>query len=382
MPTVETLHAKSMDLAEEAFLAQKKGNRSEARNLFLRALDFEQKAVSQLSPIKSSEPTRSILYRSAASIAYHAGDYESAERLIANGLSGYPPPEIKDELKNLYEDINFMLHLSGKGLILTPDQWMMTIAGNSVKYGSAAAEILMTRVEVVTKLFYRTVERLLKVPYRISSRISREIKDKYGLFVNAFIPGSFAVSFQIGCPDPQLLLFDELKKEPVEPSDVIDEIMKCFEVFENDDSNSLKERFNDDDYFENFVALAKQIAPDGENVKSVGFVSLSKNQERPVSLRKTRKEFVQLADIHTKNETDEDIVKVSYTGLLRYANSPIKGKFGTVKLIDSDTKRTHNINVPISLMKDVVQPFYEEYVIIQGYNKNGKIYLEEIQLEP
>jgi hypothetical protein len=29
-------------------------------------------------------------------------------------------------------------------------------------------------------------------------------------------------------------------------------------------------------------------------------------------------------------------------------------------------------------MKDVVQPYYEEHVSIQGYEKDGKFFLEEI----
>jgi len=62
------------------------------------------------------------------------------------------------------------------------------------------------------------------------------------------------------------------------------------------------------------------------------------------------------------------------------ANTPLIGKFGTVKLIEMETKEKHMIKVPRSIMKDVVQPFYEEQVTIQGYEKDGKTILEEINL--
>jgi len=381
MQTVEELHTQAMDLAEEAFFVQKKGDKLKSRDLFEKSLAFEQKAAEQLAMTQDSEPTRSILYQSAASIAYHAGDYDTADRLIANGLAGYPPFEIREELKNLYEDVNFMRHLSLKGLTLDSNQWMMTISGNSTRYGSASAEHLMVRVDVVLKLFYRTVERLLKIPYRISSGVSREIKDNYGLYINSFLPGSFAVSFQIGFPDQQLSIFpDEKKKKPLSASDVVDEMMKCLEIFEKDDPISLKERFDDDNYFENFVGLTKQIVPDGENIKIVGFTSVRKGEEKPLALRKTRNQLIELSNIHLKEKSDKEIVGVVYTGILRFASTPLKKKFGTVKLTETDTGYTHNIYVPISLMKDVVQPFYEELVIIQGYKKKNKIYLEEINL--
>ncbi|MCP4111394.1 MAG: hypothetical protein GY749_38670 [Desulfobacteraceae bacterium] len=321
MQNIEKLHTKAMDLAEEAFFAQKKGDHSKAVNLFKKALKVEEKAANLLPLVKNSEPTRSILYRSAASIAYHAGEYELADRLIANGLSGYPPNEIKNELKNLYEDINFMRHLSTQGITMDSSQWLMTISGKATRYGGASAEHLMGRVDVITKLFYRTVERLSKLPYRIRSGVSKEIKDTYGLYINSFIPGSFAVSFQIGYPDLQLPIFPEVEKKnqvQVEPSEIVDEMMKCFEIFENDDPDSLKMRFDDDNYFENFVGLAKQIAPDGENINLVGFTSIREGHEKPIALRKSSKQLVELSNIHSKDATDEENSEATYTGILTH----------------------------------------------------------------
>ena len=382
MPTVEELHTEAMDWAEEAFLAQKRGNEAEANKLFIKALKLEQEAAELLPLSEDSEPTRSILYRSAAAVAFHSGDYEVADRLIANGLSGYPPIEIKEELKNLYEDINFMRHLSTKGLTLDRNQWLMSLYGNATQYGGTAAEYLMSRVDRISSLFYRTVERLLKIPYRIKGGIKKEIKDTYGLYISAFMPRSFAVSFQIGRPNPQLPLFPERENtESIEASVIVDEIMECFEIFESNDPSKLKERFNDDNYYENFIGLAKQISPDGDNIKMVGFTSIRDGKERPIVLRKSHQQLRESKELSDKDTIDEKKTKVSYTGILMHANTPLKGKFGTVKLTEVDTRVVHNIKVPISLMKDVVQPFYEECVVIHGYEKDDKKFLEEINIE-
>ena len=116
MTTVNDLHPKAMDLAEEAFQRLREGEDGQAKQLFLEALALEREAALLLPVSEEAEPSRSILFRSAASLAYNAEEYETAEQLIAHGLSGFPPPEIKEELKNLYEDIEFKRYLPHHGL--------------------------------------------------------------------------------------------------------------------------------------------------------------------------------------------------------------------------------------------------------------------------
>ena len=378
MSKVENLHNQAMDIAEEAFLAQKEGEEEKAIELFSKALSLEHEAANLLSIAIENEPTRSILYRSSAALAQNSNQFDLAERLIANGLAGYPPNEIKEELKNLYEDVNFMRHLSTKGLSLANDQWLMSLYGNGTRFGGTSADLLMMRVDRVSSLFYRTVERLLKLPYRIRGGVSKEIKENYGLYINAFAPRSFAVSFQVGRPDPQLKMFpDFVKKKPIEPAEVVDEILNCLELFEGEKQEELKSRFEEEEYHDNFVGLAKQMAPDGEDIQLVGFNRIKDGKERPVALRKNRKKIQKenKLDTSSNNVTTNEVTLV---GTLMHANTPIKGKFGSVKLFCPKTQNTYNIAVPISLMKDIVQPFYEENVIIQGHKKGKKIFLDEI----
>ena len=48
---------------------------------------------------KDSEPTRSILYRSAGWLAYQCEEYERAIEIVGKGLKGSPPPDVKQELE-------------------------------------------------------------------------------------------------------------------------------------------------------------------------------------------------------------------------------------------------------------------------------------------
>lgn len=106
MSKIEQLHNQAMDWAEEAFIAKRKGQEAEANALFKRALGLETEAAAACPPEQASEPTRSILYRSAASLAYHAQEYQRAQQLVTDAFQGYPPPEITAELTALQEEIH------------------------------------------------------------------------------------------------------------------------------------------------------------------------------------------------------------------------------------------------------------------------------------
>src|SRR4051812_43859896 len=111
MNTVRDVHSQAMELAQEAASARAAGELGRAEALIRQALLLESEAAARIVKDPSSEPTRSIIYRSAASLAYQANDFAMAQRLVFEGLAGYPPPRVEQELKDLYEQINFITHL-------------------------------------------------------------------------------------------------------------------------------------------------------------------------------------------------------------------------------------------------------------------------------
>jgi hypothetical protein len=94
------LHEAAMDLADQAFLAK---NPSRSRELFRVAFEKEREAAEIWTKISGQEPTRSVLYRSAAALAVDCEEYDEAELLIERGLTGSPPDDIAEELRELLE---------------------------------------------------------------------------------------------------------------------------------------------------------------------------------------------------------------------------------------------------------------------------------------
>jgi hypothetical protein len=94
-----------MEAAEMAYLARLRGEHQKARQLFQEALRKESQAASFVSEAPSSEPSRSLLYRSAASLAVDCGEFQEAQRLITEGLSRNTPLKIAQEFRALSKQI-------------------------------------------------------------------------------------------------------------------------------------------------------------------------------------------------------------------------------------------------------------------------------------
>jgi len=107
MKQVKDLHREAMRLVDEAELARRNGNAQVARECLRQAFDHERQAADLVVGDLSQEPTRSVLHRSAASLALECGALREAERLIAVALSGDPPDEIAEELRDLLEQVYF-----------------------------------------------------------------------------------------------------------------------------------------------------------------------------------------------------------------------------------------------------------------------------------
>jgi hypothetical protein len=96
----EVIHEAAMELARKAFSARETPG---SRELFSHALEKERRAADIWAQTSGLEPTRSILYRSAASLAWNSEDYREVVRLAQKGLAGSPPGDIAAELEELLE---------------------------------------------------------------------------------------------------------------------------------------------------------------------------------------------------------------------------------------------------------------------------------------
>lgn len=107
----EAAHREAMDFADAAFLATRKGDFGQAQEYYRQALEREREAANAISDRYDLEPSRSVLYRSAATLALSCKDFREAERLAACGLaSENVPEEIGKELRDILADVHCSRH--------------------------------------------------------------------------------------------------------------------------------------------------------------------------------------------------------------------------------------------------------------------------------
>jgi hypothetical protein len=366
------LHNEAMDIAEKALIQRSSGNHSKAVKLFNDAFEKERIAAMSVARELDFEPSRSVLFRSAASMAYNAGRYRDAEVMIAMGLSGNPPEIIANELRDLYEDINFSRHLEIKGVTLDSNEYQLVISGPAVGSGIAKSDEFTKRIDAMNKITHRTVQRLNNLPYKDGGRLPESYKDRYDLFISSnYRAASFAATIRLGMPSVSKKLFPEIEYE----KNVIDEIIENLDLINNKKESVLKRKINDDAYYRNFVGLSGELAPDGDNIKLVGLSAQRKDGGKKVAFSRIKKEIMP-GSLSEKDETEEkpDKKMVEIKGVLTYADAEKK----KIKLTTSKGERW-DVIVPEGL-SDIVKPYWEEMVTVWGM-KSGikKVVLENVE---
>ncbi len=358
-----------MDAAEQAVVEARRRGSDRAAVLNLEAFELERQAAERAVNEAAPEPTRSVLLRSAATLAHRCGEFREAERLVATALSGSPPQEIANELRELLDEINFSRHLSLRGLALQPDEVQLSIAGAGIGRGLAPTDELLRRLSAFQKLVHRTAERRAGMGYRETAAPPKQIKEDFQVFVSVPRAASFAVSIRIGRSK------DQMELDPTPAKVLIDDVLDRLREFDEGHDDRLREAIKDDAYYMNFVALAKELAPSGTGVRMVGLTALRDSQERRVNLTRDRASLPLAGRVIAGN--GQSIRPARVTGVLRFADE-LKPESARIK-VRADGGAEYVVHVPQGMMSDIVRPLWGETVTIQGRWKGKSIELDDIQ---
>lgn len=279
MSEIIVQHNKAMDLAEIAFIEKRNGNYEKAIDLFAEAFIYERDAALRTQMLSGNEPSRSILFKSAASLAMKSENFREAERMVALGLAGDPPEQIAEELRDLFEQINFERHLALKGITLDENDIQLSLSGKDIGYGVARVEEFTKRLLIFEKLIYRTAERIRGTPFRETGEVKDIIKNDFEQYISVPRAASFAVTVKLGKPYKQLSIVDLT-------NDVVSEIFNGISLINSNEQELLSEKIANEDYYKNFVALTRQMAPDGERVNLVGLTTMHQGNIQKVALTK------------------------------------------------------------------------------------------------
>lgn len=106
MSKMNQLHDQAMDIAEKAFLAQHADDKTAFIRLSKDAFLLEKAAAMALKDKTDAEPSRSILFKSTAFLAFDAQEYQACRDMITYTLLGKPDPIIKAEMNALFLEVD------------------------------------------------------------------------------------------------------------------------------------------------------------------------------------------------------------------------------------------------------------------------------------
>ncbi|MGH9759490.1 MAG: hypothetical protein ACREDR_37075, partial [Blastocatellia bacterium] len=320
MSSVRALHDQAMARVDDAFAAKLRGQQDEAAKFLHAAFELERAAATEVAPRLDAEPTRSILHRSAASLAIDCGELRDAERLVCTALQGEPPADIAEELRDLLEQVYFRRHMDIKGITLDEGDLQLSISGPAVGYGVVEADQFLGRVGKTETLIFRTAERHLGKSFRERGQADKSVRANFGFFIQAPRAASLAVTIKLGrlAEQPSFVGMDFT-------GDVLDDLLTCLDLFQKAEDERLKRIIKDAAYLRNFLALTKQIAPDGNEIRQVGFALVRGEKRREVALTKQERTP---RPIRVRNTAKASSVVV--TGELREARSR-KGEKGHIE---------------------------------------------------
>jgi hypothetical protein len=367
-----------MELRDLALLERRKGDEESAARHIHSAYELESQAADTLLHDLGAEPARSVLYRSAATLARDCGRFAEAEKLIHRALGGNPRAEIAEELRDLLEEVTFSRHLALRGVKLEEEEIQMALTGKAVGFGVAPTDVFLMRVHSTENLLYRTAERQQKREFRERGRRSAKIEQDVELYMSVPRAACFAVTFRVGeAIEPYLPGFSRSES-------VIDELLDCLEIYTQGDLTKLKERIKEEAYYTNFVALARTLQPDGAKVDMVGFTAVRRGKVKQVALKRAisepqalRGDIVQEEEARAVTTSDK---LVQFRGVLLIANAKKKTnkQSGTIEVVMPGNVG-QKLTVPPGMMVDIVRPLWESEVVVTGLRKGKKVHLVEIK---
>ncbi|OQY48246.1 MAG: hypothetical protein B6247_25340 [Candidatus Parabeggiatoa sp. nov. 2] len=359
MNNVSELHNQAMKLSQRAMVARHNGEQARANALSHEAFEYESQAAALIPDENASEPTRSVIYCSAASLAYECKEWKAAKELIKKALSGYPSERIYQALTQLSHQVDFESYLQTQPVKLQDTELHLFLQGKAVTSGAVIYDEFIKRLTSLKVLIEKTTQRLLGIDYQKTGARQNDNPFIAALSLSNTDKNNFSMTLKL------VATSENPSTQDIAP--VIDEMLIGINLINDFKEIDLKERIKTPGYYQNFLALTHDIAPEGDQIQFVGLSS----SKKIVGLTRLSAEIE--LDFNDKSfAVTRKPIKIE--GVLNYADS-IKPKL--VGLITQDSGN-YKIVVEEGL-DDYVKFYFGRWVTVQGDFDGNFIYLKDLQ---
>ncbi len=373
--TWATYHGKSIDYVNRAEKAIKRNDTDSASKFYRMAALAEGIALHKLELTKKR--TLGITAVSAASLWYKAHDLRKAQKLSyqALALSGLPD-FARQQLQKLLQTIWSEESRMKSGINFTKGEVLISISGGEVVTGGAPLDLILTKVEQVSRMFYRTVEMLLDRPFRLRGNPPADIQEQFRPWLFQTEPGSYQFAVRIEKPK-QMELFPTARTE-VER--ITEKFMDIVRASTDDPKGVLPEIVPDIQYRDAFMRLTRNLAPAGKLFSKMEIKSSSVPEMRPIELNQASREIISEAvkkhRVKEKKEQAEEVIQLR--GTLR----GLQLDHDWLEINEhGEPPRSIRIYEASEAIDDVVGPMVNHNVIVDVARKRTRFVYRDIQME-
>jgi hypothetical protein len=281
-------HIQSEGYASKAEELRRQHERSRAAEFYRLSAEAEVNALNNLDPSKTR--TIGITAVSAASLYFKAQEFLQARKIAHKWLATDLLPSFAvEELEDLLQFIRFEESRIRSGIQFIEGEVLVSVKGGEVLYGAAPLDLVLRKVDQISKIFYRTTEMLLELPLRKRGSPTQDVKRYCDPWLFQAVPGSYQFSVQVRKPqDYKQLSLPEMSAADVELR--VEQITKKFldviRAATQDPEGELIEVVPQEDYRKAFLKSAQDLAPPitGKTFNQIEIKSSSDDEPRPVIL--------------------------------------------------------------------------------------------------
>lgn len=365
------LHQKSEQLAAEAQTAARTSPDA-AQNLYAEAARLEAEALAAVAPTK--QRTLGVTAISAVALWFKAGHFAEAQKLAYRMLgSDLLPPFAIEQLQGLLQSIWSEEVRKGAGFKFSEGALLVSVSGGQSVTGGAPLDLVVSKVEGIQSLFFRTVEYLQHLPHRKHGAAPADVQNVCRPWLFQAAPGSY--QFAVAIEDiAQRSLFGP---EVPTTEEIKGTFMALLRDTSEDPGTALAERVPDREYRGTFLKLTRALAPTGKDF-SVLTVRRSTTDSNPITLdadsRKSINEVIRrdFTKPRASGETEGDL-----KGVLRAVH--LNEDWLEVTVGGQDTK-VYGVGEAVD---DVIGPLINHRVVVQIVTQaNGRIMFRDIEAAP
>lgn len=244
--------------AEEAVHASRVGD---AERLYRDAAEKERAAFDEIEPDKAR--TRGITAVSVVALAYKAKAFRVAQDFAYAVLGEARLPEFAvTDIRNLLQTIWTEEAIAAAGVKFSKTDVIVAVRGGEVMTGGAPLDLILRKVEEVRAIFYRTVELLMELPFRVRGGPGYEIQQLFRPWLFQAPAGSYQFAVRLESP-PQLELGLEARHIPA-VEEVTGKFVEILNSAATDPDEALTSAVPNPEYRSAFLKLTRNLAPSGK----------------------------------------------------------------------------------------------------------------------